>query len=1128
MLKRTLNHISLFVLTLALSVVTVSVSAQTLPDKQFRIMDATSEVLSSQEYVDGQISAGIEHFKGASLAGLKVYVMFTIGADSLIQFQRDNSKTAKLNAYIQHYEEKQYLLHPDGEGVFNLSEASWIAEELYRDYKPLIDYWISTTTDLPLTPYSVALVVYHDNKGSYEKHDIDPIINNNSTDSRACIYYRGVRELSQQTASAKMKTGKIRKSTIVKGSDLPINENIEVVGKTNQRLVIDRVVEPCTFQEDLMRVQKMFSDNDEGKKVAYRILGHAEDVDSIFRQVPFVFSGANFQKSLFRRTAGVMTRDTMEYFRLRTNELLAGQMGARDFKIVDPDTVTFELDHSLWNTACQYSDFEPIKEGLIAHARRLGVDLPEDGGKPLEVNEVKMYNLEVDSALFNSLSRYVERGHSIAHRTPRTSYDQFIPGWISTYTDVTPNPTDSVYYQVRNSSILALEDSAFISMLDMGRATILSADNRDSIYRVRVNSMNYMSQFEDIFKTTRLEDLTNVNIFLEPTPKRTSYSWEFPMPNVQKFYRMVHVNYTHDFIHVDTTSTIECPCDRSMPLMFLTIGAGAASFDRPPLLQGTNKPDDMKPISSTNEVHTVDRSAKLQFAKGSARIDRHLGSNDSLLSYISGTIDDILWIDDENGTSRRRIDSVLVVGISSPEGSFQRNNELAAQRAVALGDWVRNEIYKFGGQNPRAISRGVVAPWSAVADTLESRDSIGNQDLIVRIRQACAIHDSFERIQQAIGYTSGSSPLIESVLADLRRTEIRFFYQDIQDPTEKEIVMAYRGGKDMKMFDAYSYWMLLHSTEVTKEEKIGIAKFLMDFKKDRVKNFAKTSSYRTYDDYFDLVLPMAATILVEDSINLKIYNTDILAPFIDPEERSQRGNAARFTSWKGEPKAWKYINVDYVLYNQILSLLGKGDQNSLREADVLIQFLMQSPTTSEEFDKKYHRKALQDYLKCYTSDFITDERLAKSIEQTSAVNFFVVNMSIGNQLLQEDGGAFTNERMLKCFQDCYNKLPDLQKEGETNPGAASACKYFTAVGEARYAQAIVKDITVRNEHYDNAVKALVELFKTDENATFIGRTQGDAYIRGIYRNPKNLSAGIDLYLEAVEAYINDYLTNENK
>lgn len=1128
MLKRTFNSICLVALAAVLMCFEIAPAfAQSLPDKKFRIIDATADELSGKEFVDGELTPGMDHFTGAALDGLKVYVMFTVGADSLIQFQRDNAKTAKLNAYIQHYEEKQYLLHPDGDGVFSLSEASWIAEDLYNDFKPLIDYWIANSVD-QLNPYSVALVVYHDSKGSYEKHDIDPIINNNSTDTRASIYYKGTRSLGEQTTSARMKTGRIRRSTIVKGSNLPINENILVKGKSNQRLVIDRVVEPCTFVEDLMHVQRDFASNDQAKTLAQRILGHEEDADSIFRQVPFVFAGEKFQNSLYRRTSGVMSRDTMEHFRLLTNEMLATQMGARDFKVVDPDTVTFELDHSLWNTACQYKDFESIRDGLLSYARRQNIDLPADGGRPLEVNESKSYTIEVDSALFGKLSRYVERGHNIAHRTPRTSSDQIIPGWISTYTDVVPNPSDSVFYQVRNSSILALRDSSFNAMKQSGRAVVIMANDRDSIYKVRVNSMQFMPEFEKIFDEHNSQDVSSINIFLEPEPKYASYNWEFKMPNIQKYYRMVHVNYTHDFIHVDTTSTVECPCDRATPLMFLTIGAGAATYDCPPLIQGTNRADDMKPISSTREVHTVDRSARLQFAKASSAIDRHLGQNDSLLSYISGTVDEILWVDDENGTSRRRIDSVLVMGVSSPEGGYQRNQELAHQRANSLGNWISGEIGKLGGQSPRIISRGSVAPWSAVADTLWSQDSIANADLVAKIRTACENNQTYESIQSAIGYTSGSNAKIEEVLAQLRKTEVRFFYQDIQDPTESMVIKYYRSGGDLKMCDAYYYWVLLNSNELTKEEKTGVSKFLLDFKQQRVKNFTRTNNWRSYDDYFDLVLPMAATILVEDSINLKVYNTDILAPFIDAEERSQRGNSARFTSYKGEPKVWKYINADFVLYNQILSLLGKGDQASLREADVLIQFLMQSPTTSEAFDNKYHRKSLQDYLKCYTSDFLTDDRLAESIASSSIVNFYVVNMSIANQLLQTDGGSFTNERMLKCFQDCYSRLSELKKEAERQPAYQSACNYFTAVTEARYAQAILKDIDQKNEHYTKSVEALVNLFKTDANATFIGRCQGDSYIRGIYRTQKNMNSGLDLYLEAVEAYINDYLNNENK
>lgn len=1090
-----------------------------LPDKKFRIMNGMGDEFSSKEFVDGSIEMGIDAFHGASAEGLKVYVMFTSGADSLIAYQRDNAKTAKLNAYIRYYEEHNYYLTPDREGVFNLANANWIADELYRNFKPLIDYWIENS-DVELTPYSVALVISHDEKGVYEKHEIDPIINNNTTDARACIYYKGAQMLTEQTASAKMKTGKIRKSTIVKGSFLPISENINAQGSTHQRLIIDRIVRPCTFEEDLRRVQKDFKGNDAAQSIALRLLGHAEDADSIYRQEPFVFAGQDFQKSLFRRTAGVLTRDTMEYFRQNTNLALAAQMGVRDYKVVQPDTVIFELDQSLWNTAFNYADFKELREDLLRYARQQRVDLPADGGKPLELGETKMYTLEVDSALFGRLERYVERGHRIARAKKRESAEQIIPGWISTYTDVVPNASDSVLYQVQNSSILDLSRDAFKTMLEQGRAQIISRNDRDSIYRVRVNSQSWMEQFEACFDADTAS-LKRVNIYLSENPQKTTFNWQFKMPNVMKYYKMEHINYYHDFIHVDTTTTEECPCDRATPLMFLNIGNGAASYDCPPLISGTNVEDDFRPVSSSRDVHTVDRSARLQFAKGSAHIDRTLGDNDSLLEYISLTIEDILFKDEDEGTSRRRIDSVIVVGISSPEGAFARNQSLAHERAQSLGYWIQGQVGRLGGQNPRIISKGQVAPWDSVASYLYQKDSVEYADLINKIKEACAENSSYEAVQAAIGFRSGD-PVFEEALATLRKTEVRFFYQDIQDPTEKMVLSAYRNKNQWEQMDAYYYWVCFRSKELTKEDKIELAKFLLKFKENRVKNFTRTVRYRGYDDYFDLILPMAATMLVTDSIDLKIYNTDILRPFIDPRESSQRGNAYRTTEFKGETKIWKYINIDFVLYNQILSLLGKGDQNSLREADELIQFLNQSPTTSDKFNDKYHPKALADYLKCYTSDFLSDDALAQSIASTSAVNFFIVNMSIAHQLLQEDGGTYTNERERECFKQCFNRLAELKAEGEKIESSLTASYYFTAVAEARYAEAFC-DADGKREHHAKAIDALVQLFKSDENATFISRLQGDSYVRGVYATPAKMAQGFDLYLEAVERYINEQI-----
>lgn len=1115
-----------YILALLLLTVTILPAFAQLPDRKFRVMDATGEQWSSKEFVDGQIEPGVNEFKGASTEGLKVYVMFTAGADSLIKYTRGNENLNKLNDYIRYYEQKTYLLKPDREGTFTLSDANWIAEELYRDFKNLIDYWIANS-DESLTPYSIALVIYHEEKGQYEKHDIEPIINNLSTDPRACIYYKGEKVMEEQVTSAKMKTGKIRKSTIVKGAFLPIAENINAQGPSNMRLVIDRVVRPCTFQEDLHRVQRDFRGNQPAQDIALRLLGHAEDADSIYRQMPFVFAGADFQKSLYRRTAGVLRRDTMEFYRQETNLRLASQMGARDYKVVDPDTIVFELDHSLWNTACMYDDFKDIRDKMVSFARKQRVDLPADGGKPLELGESKMYTLEVDSALFNSLTRYVDRGHKIAAARRRESASQIIPGWISPYTDVVPNASDSVYYRVANSSVLALERPKFLEMELAGHATIIEANKRDSVYRVRINSQSYMEEFEACFEADTAS-LKAVNIFLTDKPNKTTYNWEFHMPDVQKYYKMEHINYYHDFIHVDTTTTEECPCDRATPLMFLSIGSGAASFDCPPFMQGSTKEDDFKPIPSNREEHTVDKSSRLQFGRGSAHIDRSLGVNDSLLNELAATIDDILWMDTEDGMgARRRIDSVKIIGISSPEGGYSRNKALAADRARSFGNWIYSEISKMGGQNPRLISSGDVAPWDSVASYLWEKDSVEYADICNRIREACTaqggvINDnSMAAIQGAIGFRSGD-PVIEEALATLRKTEVRFYYVDVTDPTEKMVMAAYRDHKWDQM-DAYHYWVLLHSENLSKDQKLELSRYVLKLKENRVKNFTRNVRYRNFDDFFDLVLPLAATMLVTDSIDLKIFNTDVLRPFLDPASRSLRGNEAYTTTFRGETKIWKYINLDFMLYNQILSLLGKGDQESLREADVLIQFLNQSPTTTPKFDDHYKRKALSDYLKCYTSDFLTDDALAQSIASSSVVNFFIVNMDIAHQLLQQDGGTYTNERERQCFKDCYNRIGALKEEGEKIPAYLTASYYFTAVAEMRYAEAFA-DAEAKKGHFARAVEALVALFKSDENATFISRCQGDSYVRGVYATPAKMNQGVDLYLDAVEQYIKEQVS----
>lgn len=1083
---------------------TVPAVAQ-LPSKKFVIF---KDEEGKQQ--DGVSAVGLDRL---NLDGVKVYVTWKASADS-IEGYGPQGRTQMLNAFTRYYDDHNFYLEPDAEGVFDLANANWIADDLYDNFPELIDWWIKNDV-VKSDKYSVALIIYsQENASVFEKHDIDDIINNNSSDFRCPVYYRGSAQLKETVTTGKMKQGKIRKSTIVKGSDLPINERFHITGKSFERLIVDRFIKACDFEEDFIKMNKRFRDNKPGLSYSLKFLGHEGESDTLYRQTPYVFAGEDFQKALYRRTGFNLKRDTLEHYRQITNAEMGTEFGATNFKRVDPDTVNFELDQSLWYTACQYKDFEPVKNALLRYSR----ELPKDGGKPLANGEIKEYSLRVDTATFNVLSKYVDKGHLIAQRNPRTSEDQFIPGWISTYVTVDQNDMDSVEYDVRGSSILRLQDSAFHVLRNQRKAVILRKNDRDSVYRVRVNSRRFVDEFEDVFVDKNVKAR---EIYLTPNSVDVQRSWSWEMPDPQKYYKMMHVNYRHDFIHVDTVTTIECPCDRMSPLQFLRASYGAAGYDCPPMLTGGGY-ETFIPISGSRDPQTVNREARLQFDLGSSAINPRKDNNEALLAELKETINDILYSVDEDSPNRR-IDSIKVIGIASPEGVYARNAELSRARAQSLIHWIKANC--FGTENCMGIAIDSVATWQDVVDIMYLTDSVGNKaniDKFTSAIQQCG-NNNRESVAAAAGFNRNDQH-VQSALDSLRKVKVFFYYQDIQDPTEDMVLKAYvkGNGRNWETFDAYYYFMLLNSDQISHAEKIKLSKYLLELKKQRVAVFRTA----TNEDWFDLVLPIAANMIVSDSLELSVWNTDILRPFIDENEASHRGNAVRtsrrYRLPNGMDKVYKYINLDFILFNQIQMLLGKGDQVSLNEASVLIQILENSATMSEKFQERYKPKTLSDYLKCRLVSFSEDAGLAERMKATNIVNYYVVNMSIVHEILQGGASFYTDPRVQQALKECYTKLPELEKERQGAPDFY----YFTAVTEARYAECFGGDN--KKEHYDKAIAALVKLFKSDKNATFISRCQGDFYVRNMYSTQGKLNEGFDIYLEAVEAYINECLNNDNK
>ncbi|MCF0180511.1 MAG: hypothetical protein HUJ97_09770, partial [Bacteroidales bacterium] len=109
-------------------------------------------------------------------------------------------------------------------------------------------------------------------------------------------------------------------------------------------------------------------------------------------------------------------------------------------------------------------------------------------------------------------------------------------------------------------------------------------------------------------------------------------------------------------------------------------------------------------------------------------------------------------------------------------------------------------------------------------------------------------------------------------------------------------------------------------------------------------------------------------------------------------------------------------------------------------------------------------------------------------------------------------GLYTDPMVTQNFTDCYNALPLLEKFPDTSVEKY----YFTAVTLARFAEMSLRED--KPELLLAAREALVKLFQISDS--MIGICQGDRYIRDIFRIPTLRQQGVDIYLEAVEEYIN--------
>ncbi len=981
---------------------------------------------------------------------LDVFVTNEVCADSIVMWSKSNAQRHRdlVSAFVNEYRQRGWLLHRHA-NAYELSDVNEIAREIYKQYPEAVDYWNDMMSD-DRGAYSVALLLHPQDGGAFEIVVLTESITKYDGDEANCpIYYKNRTELTN-VETTRQRTHFRRQHGIASsdGTWLTFNENFHIQGPKDQRLVIDRVVNTCNFESDLQVAKSDFENEPMLSDMAAKYLDIAARGENLsYRLRPFVYAGEDFQRQLYRRTRGNLLRDTLEHYRVNTVSQMEEMRNWVEYREVDPDSMLFLIPQPLWKLVLRYRTFDRIRDRVRRSAPWIPLEvLPDD--------TVQAYIANTPFDVFSDFQAYVDSGHVIADHHVITSERDLVEGYVS-------------------------------------------RQNQMNLYPVPGESRRVRIEHRD----TLQESAKPILLTMEPVDTVVSYRWRMPDPS--RYYQLRHISYLHDFIHADTMSTVECGCERQMPLQFLNISTQNAEFDCPPRRNiTTDRLVSFKP-RARGELIDATFSLALSFELLSTELNLDLGNNRAQMDSLVQKAYEITH------DQYQRIQQVGIVGISSPEGGHRLNLELSRQRSLSI----LNHLRSMGGDDLKHanfhIIRDSIAPWSAVADLIEAEQP-EHAATARRIRNAIEMNPySMKAQQDQIGFSSRHrDPVIETALDKLREAQVTFSYKAVFEASEAMIIDEFRAAKRYDNFPPDYYYWILTSKLTTYEEKGMVAKALLKARASDVRRF-------TIDQHpsnsFGLVLPIAANFLALDSLRHGRFNPDILAPFINPE--LFQGNFACYMQSDYDVPV-KFINLDAILYNQIVTLYNVGTPEAIDQAYTLLDILNETPTLSNRFREKYHPEQLEILLNSYMGRFLDDPDHLALLRGSSLRNFYVANMA---DMYRKCEGVIdalqTSENCHEILQQCADSLKQLQLRYPDDPAAL----YFTAVTRLWQAESIGGED--RDDNFNLAIEALVQLFKLDARPTYISRLQGDSYVRNFYRTPRSRKEKRDIFLEAVEKFI---------
>ena len=533
---------------------------------------------------------------------------------------------------------------------------------------------------------------------------------------------------------------------------------------------------------------------------------------------------------------------------------------------------------------------------------------------------------------------------------------------------------------------------------------------------------------------------------IELTSDRMNIPWtdtiELKDPNKSYFVRGVVRFEDYNVIYFEKDYELASARVRR-PLKFLEYSLTNRDLD----------PNDYVERAQKERRNTADKIS-LTFKIGKAELDEADTMNRFYMDNLKRDLLDIVHGEDT------QLKEFHIIGVSSPDGTYAKNLQLAKQRMQFALRQITSVLPKRVRDRVYMTTRAEVAPWKDVADLMMADSLVAEANAIYKIiEQNPDSHDRQGRLIRALKFYR---PTVVDYLPQLRSIEYSYVQEINRELTPAEILERYEHDEEYrsgrKSFALYEYWHL----------------FQMVKDKDELFELYK----RAYEDS-KKVYPkgwvLAANNLASAYIERGIVDTTILAPFIDTRVHTVNKKIMHMNGISSE-----IVNPEAVVANQLCMFLR---DNNFKRASVMAQLL---PDNDRNRTLKAFTMCLGGYYKGGRNQQEREEakKTFDIVKESSPRNRVVMYLAMNSA----GGNALAERAMSELPQD--DALTD----------------YFWAVIYSRKFEADPNDIM----SLMTAGDFLTQSFFKDEK--YVGIASGDADInKDIYKDAESRYKSGSLY-----------------